>query len=203
MSKKQTKRFEKNVNKGINIQYYNKNCSKFKRVQLNYGRTWESGKGAKRGTFPSKLSISDHFKDQSLQNYVWSTSIMAQSMSVFGMKLVLKHYHKIANNINVYFKGSGMMSHIDVSVPEANDGFDLGAIASLTVQSHGSKWFSLSSNKVMPVLPSNVLSLRRGDLVLFGPPTSTKFYHSVPASKDSPLNVTMQWRAFLGENMSL
>ena len=112
-------------------------------------------------------------------------------MEKSNLKPVLKHANQIANNINIYYKGSGMLSHVDV-----ND-FDLNGIASLTIEANGSKYLSFSSITTLPVYTGFVLSLKRGDLVLMAPPISINCCHAVPASEDSPRNVTMQWRRWM------
>lgn len=84
-----------------------------------------------------------------------------------------------------------MLSHKDI------DHFNLDCIASLTVQALGRKYLSFASTTTLPLHFMYVLDLRRGDLVLMGPPVSTLINHAVPVSTDSKRNITLQWRQYL------
>ena len=92
---------------------------------------------------------------------------------------------------------NGELAHKDLSIPTEGDGFDLNIIVSLTIRSNGSKKLSFGSMTTLAWNPQMVLSLDKGDLVFMCPPSSTDFYHAVPASTNSSLNITMQWRKLL------
>ena len=204
-----------------------------RRIQFNYGRTWQQKAGKKVKTFPSKLFIRNHFWDTKTSGQCFrslSQTVFECMKAVNLPNIIYEHNSHVnnnnnnnnsnnshvnnnnnnshaslsknlCNNMNIYYKGAGMLAHTDISIPgnknSPADGFDLGGIASLTVERTGPKYLCWSSLNTLPFNTNLTLELFEGDLVLFGPKASTDSKHSVPASY-APRNVTFQWRRFLG-----